>query len=187
MSQYFGKAVQTAYVVPDMEVAIQRWTAVGVGPFFVMREMLIPARYCGTRHDIVLSAAFGYSGSMMYELVQQHNDAPSAYRDFLAQRPEGGFHHLGYYCDSFDAVFERARARGRQFNVTQEFITPDGHAFEIYCEAANSKSPIVVQLMLNGTYGTAFEQMEAAAVNWDGAQPIRSALELFPQRVRPAG
>jgi hypothetical protein len=186
MSQYFGKAVQTAYVVPDIDAAIERWLDVGVGPFFVMREILIPSRYQGQRNDVVLTAAFGYSGSMMYELVHQHNDVPSSYRDFLAHRPEGGFHHLGYFCDSFDTVLGRAKARGREFRIVQEFITPDEHPFEIYVQSTNCNSPIVVQLMINGAYGNAFEQMEAAAANWDGSAPIRSALELFPPQIRPA-
>jgi hypothetical protein len=37
-----------------------------------------------------MGVALGYSGPIQIELIVQHNDAPSLYRDFLAERPQGG-------------------------------------------------------------------------------------------------
>ncbi len=185
MSQYFGKAVHAAFVVPDIEKSIRRMLDSGIGPVYVMRRIRVAARYRGTRHDVLITAAFVYSGTMQYEFVQQHDDAPSAYREFLLRHPQGGFHHLAYFCDGFDAVLQEATAKGGLFDLVQEFITPDGTAYEIYVEPRNVADPLQVQLMVHGPMEPFFAQMEQAAANWDGSEPIRNALDMLPPAMRP--
>ena len=99
MSQYFGKAVHAAFVVPDIDKAIHRMLDSGIGPVYGMRRIRVAARFRGIRNDVLITAAFVYSGAMQYECVQQHDATPSAYTEYLERHPEGGFHHLAYFCD----------------------------------------------------------------------------------------
>lgn len=186
MSRFFGKAVHAGFVVPDVDREIQRLVASGVGPIFVMRRIRVPARHRGVRHDVLISAAFVYSGRMQYEFVEQHDDTPSAYREHLARTPAGGLHHLAYFADgSFEGVFERAAAQGVRFTTVQEFITPDGTPYELYAEPEDSAYPLLVQLMIPGPMEPWFAEMEKAAASWDGSDPVRDALAMLPPEMRP--
>jgi catechol 2,3-dioxygenase-like lactoylglutathione lyase family enzyme len=185
MSRFFGKAVHAAFVVPDIDQAIGRMLASGIGPFYVMRRIRVAARYRGQRHDVLITAAFVYSGNMQYEFVQQHDAAPSAYRDFIVLHPPGGLHHVAYFSDDFGATVKHAKAQGSDYEIVQEFITADGFAYEIYLEPKNSSDPLQIQLMMHGPMDSFFAQMEQAAATWDGKDPIRNALDLLPAEMRP--
>jgi Glyoxalase/Bleomycin resistance protein/Dioxygenase superfamily len=91
MSALFGKVSQNGYVVRDIAAAMKFWTEVlRVGPFFY-----IPAvksdwfRYRGTDSAVEMSIALANSGDLQIELIQQRNDAPSMYLDFLREHGEG--------------------------------------------------------------------------------------------------
>lgn len=83
MSRYFGKAAHTGFVVPNLDQSIERMLAIGVGPFFVMRNIRPASRYRGVGHDMLLSAAIVYPGNTQYEFIEQHDDTPSVYREFM--------------------------------------------------------------------------------------------------------
>ena len=185
MSQFFGNAVHAAFVVPDINKAMARVLASGIGPFYAMRRVRVAARYKGQRHDVLITAAFVYSGNMQYEFVEQHDATPSAYRDYIAQHPEGGLHHTAYFSDDFAATIRRAKEKGSNFDIVQEFIAPEGFAYEIYLEPKNSTDPLQIQLMMHGPMDPFFAQMEQAAATWDGKDPIRNALDLLPAEMHP--
>ena len=113
MSRYFGKAEHLAFVVPDIDAAIDRLLASGIGPVFTMRRIRTAARYRGERHDPLFSAAFAYSGGIQIELLATHDDTPSAYREFILRNPQGGLHHAASFCESFEGELSGAMARGR--------------------------------------------------------------------------
>lgn len=186
MSRLFGKAVHAGFVVPDLDRELDRLVASGIGPVFVMRRIRVPARHRGVRHDVLISAAFVHSGSMQYEFVQPHDDTPSAYRKHLARMPAGGLHHLAYFADgSFEQAFEHAATQGVRFTTVQEFITPDGTAYELYAEPEDATNPLLVQLMVPGPMEPWFAEMEKAAAHWDGSEPLRDALAMLPPEMRP--
>jgi hypothetical protein len=99
---------QHAYVVNDLEAALRSWHAVfGAGPFAVARHHRTERfTYRGTSQEADVSYAFGYLGDLMIQLVEQHDDTPSIYRE-LYQRGEEGFHHVGYLVH--DVAAERRR------------------------------------------------------------------------------
>ena len=45
-----------------------------------------------------MSCAFAQAGPMQIELIEQHTDGPSVYRDMFPAGT-GGFHHLCYWAD----------------------------------------------------------------------------------------
>jgi hypothetical protein len=185
VSRYFGDSVQAANVVPDIEHAIGRMLDSGIGPVFVMRRVRLLARHRGVQNSVLITVAFVYSGGIQYEFVEQHDDTPSAYLEFLAAHPEGGFHHVAHFCDDFDAALARAGELGTPFEVVQEFITPDGVPFEIYVQPKGASDPLVTQLSLTGPLQQFFAQMRAAAVNWNGSDPVRDAIALLPAEMQP--
>jgi catechol 2,3-dioxygenase-like lactoylglutathione lyase family enzyme len=96
MSGFFGEMRQIAFVVRDLEKALDYWTrTLGVGPFFMMRDVTPDNyRYRGRPAPPPrISLALGFSGEFQMEIIQQLDDNPSAYRDYLAAGHEG-FQHV---------------------------------------------------------------------------------------------
>src|SRR5713101_108859 len=116
MSHRFGSIRQIAFVVHDLELALQYWTqTLGVGPFFVLRRLSPETfRYQGKPSPPpCLSIALGNSGDVQVELIQQHDEQPSAYRDFLASGREGLQHVASWLTRAeFDATMARLLAAG---------------------------------------------------------------------------
>lgn len=184
VSQVFGNAVHAAFVVPDLDYEIERVLATGIGPIFLMKEIRPLARYRGERNDLFMSAAFVFSGNMVFEYVQQHDNTPSAYKEFLDRHPEGGLHHYAYFCDTFQDARDTARKLGKEFTVVQEYIWPSGEPYEIYMEPEGHPDPLLVQLMIHSPLEQMFEEMERISQDWDGSKPIRNAFELLPESMR---
>lgn len=186
MSRFFGKAEHVAFVVPDIDAAIERLLQSGIGPVFTMRRIRVPARYRGARSDPLFSAAFAYSGGLQIELLCQHDETPSAYLEYIQRNPGGGMHHSAYFCDGFDAVLGEAADRGQTFDIVQEFIDPiSGDAYEIYVEPRGQSDPLLAQLMIKGPMEPFFAEMERVAATWDGSEPERNALALIPPEMVP--
>lgn len=182
MSYIYGNPVQLAFVVPDLQKEMQRYISAGVGPFFEMKEINPPARYRGERHDPVITAVFGYSGDTQIELIQQHDDTPSAYKEYLDRQPNGGFHHVAFTCstDSFDDALRTAGGLGKTMTIVQEYLGADGNPVEIYLEPEGETDPLLIQLNLPNVYDDLFAQMKEASRHWSGEDPVRDALALLP-------
>ena len=182
MSRIFGRPIQLGNVVPDVEAAMQGCVELGIGPFFIQERLEQPARYRGERHDLVFTCAFAQAGELQVEFISQDNDAPSAFRDFLERRPEGGLHHLAYYCDAVRDKVAEVNADGERFEVVQEFIFPDGVAHEVYLDPVRPVAgQLSVQLVEPSDDGKAFfDLVRAAADEWDGSRPLRPMAEVVP-------
>lgn len=105
--------VQTGFVVPDLESAIEHWSRVlGIGPFRVSDEIVIDEpRYRGAPTDVDLVIAVAEAGHLQIELIYQRNDVPSCYRDlFTADR--GGLHHVAVRSRDFHGQVARYEAMG---------------------------------------------------------------------------
>jgi Glyoxalase/Bleomycin resistance protein/Dioxygenase superfamily len=110
---------QHAYVVTDLDGAVRRWSELfGAGPFALRWHHVAPRfAYRGTAAQADVSYAFGYLGDIQVQLIQQHDDTPSIYRDMYGPDEEG-FHHVATLVHDF------ASAR-------QHFLD---HGFELACE-----------------------------------------------------
>lgn len=105
--------LQNAYMVNDLDAAIERWHRVfQPGPFFVTRHVQVgDLRYRGAPADLDFSIAIAQAGDVQVELVQQHCDNPSAFRDMYAPG-QTGLHHVAIFADDYDADLARFRAEG---------------------------------------------------------------------------
>ncbi|MFZ9479166.1 MAG: biotin/lipoyl-containing protein [Steroidobacteraceae bacterium] len=79
----FGSLQRVVQVVPELESAMQAWaTDTGAGPFFVFSKIAFTAyEHRGLTALPSLSIATGFSGEVLIELVQLHDDTPSPWRE----------------------------------------------------------------------------------------------------------
>ena len=160
MSRIFGGTRQIAYVVRSLPQAIEYWAGtLGVGPFYVMREMVPEQwRYRGEPGSApCISLALSFSGGVQVELIEQHDQAPSAYRDFLESGREG-FHHLSSWHTPEDYDATRARLEREKLPVAHEGVVPGAgirfvyYATQappggLYFEMADALAPAFVPVM----------------------------------------
>lgn len=97
--------MQFSWVVVDLDEAMQRWHKIsGVGPFLVQRHIKInEPRYRGKPGAVDFSVAIGQAGPVQIELVQQHDDKPSCYRDTVPFGREA-MHHVAIVAEDYDAA-----------------------------------------------------------------------------------
>ncbi len=168
MSRIFGDIRQNGYVVRDIEAALRHWVEVlGVGPFFYF-ERLLPRDflYRGRPSPVELSIALANSGGLQVELIQQRNDAPSMYADFLRAGKEG-LHHLAYWTETFDADL----ARLKSYEIGQSGGVEDGRF--VYFRAEAHPGTVIELSEISGRKGQLFRRIAEAARQWDGSDPIR--------------
>lgn len=164
---------QLAYKVNDLEAAAAaHHRRFGSGPFFVLRHVaLASSEHRGIEQPFDHSSAYGQWGSMMVELVVQHNAEPSALHDMF---PHGsgaeGLHHTALFVDDLHAEIARFKAAG--VPLAQLSITETGTAFafvDARAELGHMLELYEPTRQLRGFYNFVAE----AALGWDGRDLIR--------------
>jgi hypothetical protein len=171
MIQGLGPVRQLGYVVRDIEHAMAHWAGVlGIGPWFYIERVPVEDFTCrGSPSDASLSIALANSGPLQIELIQQRNDAPSLYLDFLQQSGEG-LQHIAFWSAEFDA--DLARLTGAGYAVAQSGRIGKRGRFAYTLNPAAAGN--VVELSeVSGGKGRFFAEIAAAAQAWDGSDPIR--------------
>ncbi|HEX2214471.1 MAG TPA: VOC family protein [Mycobacterium sp.] len=167
-----GPIRQIGYVVIDLDHAIAKWLDLGVGPWFVIRNLAQRVDYRGRPIEIALSLALSNSGDLQVELIQQQDSTSSVFTEFLAAHGEG-FHQLAYWAEDFDATMTAVRDAG--WPVVWSGGEDVGTRFA-YVEPPGGPTPIsqVIEIMeLNEMTAGMAQFVREAAVTWDGAEPIR--------------
>jgi hypothetical protein len=162
--------MQNGFVVRNWREAALHWAEnLGVGPFFVVEHVAFAeCRYHGEPTDIDMSVAIAYAGGFQVELVEQHNDAPSIYRDFLVANAPG-LQHVGALTRDLDAALDQNDLRNR---VVQDGITASGQRFA-YVDTVLHNGTMLEIIETDAAMRRGFDYMEKAAADWDGSKPIR--------------
>jgi catechol 2,3-dioxygenase-like lactoylglutathione lyase family enzyme len=162
---------QASWVVPDLEAAMHRWLDVaGTGPFFVNAHVQVSnPRYRGQPTSFDYSLALAQAGPLQIELIEQHDDEPSVYRDSVPRGQEG-FHHMAYFADDIVAEF----ARYRDLGVTLVFEGQFGDMRLGYFDTRPQLGFMVEVLEHRPDIDRLFAHIADAAEDWDGSDPIRS-------------
>jgi hypothetical protein len=170
MSRIFGPTRQNGYVVRDIEAAMRHWARLGVGPWFYFETVPVTDFVCfGRPGQVELSIALANSGDLQLELIQQRNDQPSLYRDFLAAHGEG-LQHISAW--TTDMAGELARLKALGFKVGQEGLIGENRF--VYFDTEKSHPSTVMEIYdISGSPGPFFEDVRKAAAAWDGRNPIR--------------
>ena len=171
MSRLFGPVDQVAWVVRDLEAAATYWAeTLGVGPWFVIPHVRPDDfRVDGAPSPVEMSLAIAYSGRTQIELIEQHNDAPSMYREAI-DAGRFGQHHLGFFRHNYDARLERALAAG--YRIGQQRSLGGSIRFT-YLRTEGAPGAIVELVELSDPVEASFVALHQLAAEWDGADPIR--------------
>jgi len=174
MNQHQNQIItQNAYVVRDIDEAIDRWRRVlNIGPVFVMPHIpLHDVTYRGEKTELDLTAAVAFAGHVQLEWIVQHNDAPSAYRDVVPEGQEG-FHHICVYPDDYDAELARYETMG--FPVaTSGVVSGMGRRF-CYIDTRPVLNCMMELVDAPEGASSAWQALREATDNWDGrTDPVR--------------
>ena len=144
MSVYLeAKPYHVAYVVPDLDRAVDRLLAAGIGPVHFIRDTPMTARYRGATVNIRVSAAFVVIAGLLTELVMQEGGDQSSFTDFIARHPSGALHHVAYWSDDFAETLKEAAGKGLKLVPHMEYLDPQGNSFEAYFEPAGSPDAVL--------------------------------------------
>jgi hypothetical protein len=177
MSQIFGEFGQIAYVTRDIQGLMRFFIdTCRVGPWFYTEHRVIDKYFFrGKPYDIVFSVAIANNGKWQIELIQQRNDAPSLFLEWLQRHPEGNLvHHFAAWDDDYEAMVARAKATGF------EQLMGGVSSFGPFSYLQNPKDPDFTIEMAGWTRDrhSVYDKVAAAARSWDGSDPIRKE---FPQ------
>lgn len=167
-----GPIMQNGFVVRDLERAVDHWTKkLGVGPFYLLEHVQFDELlFRGGPSPVDMTGALAYWGDLQIELILQHNDAPSTYREFL-DRGLQGLHHMGMITQDIEGDLARFRAAG--FGpVQQGQVAPRGARFA-YLDCEVHPGGILELIEAAPDLMGAFATIHAASRDWDGRDPIR--------------
>lgn len=172
MSRIFGASRQVGIVVRDIDAAMQSMAdRLGIGPFLLIREA-VPDwfRYRGADSPPpVMSMAFAYSGDLQLEIIQQHNDVPSAYKDFLDQGKSGA-QHLSSWASSH-AEYDAMRTQALQSAPVIVHEGQIGPARFAYFDSVDPHFGLCFEISeaMIPEYQPLWAGLQAATTEWDGA------------------
>ena len=157
----------------DIDAAMDAWTRQGVGPWFYIENVEADYfRHRGVESPLQMSVALANSGPLQLELIQQRNDAPSLYREFLDGGREG-FQHISFWTTDYQALYDRALSLG--YSVGHEGAIGGEHGRFAYLERDDARaSDTLIEISdVSGPKGAFFEHVREAAAGWDGSDPVR--------------
>jgi hypothetical protein len=167
-----GQVIQYAYTVPDLAGAMRRYTDVlHIGPWF-MRGPFVPekALYRGQRPSAELSLARAFSGDSMIELIQQHNDAPSVFREVISQRGYG-FHH--WAIPVRDLAQDTRRYQEQGFEVAYSDVLDTGAGIH-YIDTSGALGGMLELVELTPAQLDRYTLFYRSSIGWDGTEPVRA-------------
>jgi hypothetical protein len=164
---------QLAYKVNDLEAAAAaHHRQFGSGPFFELRHVaLASSQHRGVERRFDHSSAYGQLGSVMVELVVQHNPDDSALHDmFPWGSGKEGLHHAALFADDLDAAIARFAAEGAP--LAQLSVTTDGTAFA-FVDTRASLGHMLELYEPTGQLAGFYDFVAEAAKGWDGRDLLR--------------
>ena len=179
-----GPLRQLGMIVRDLEQAIDHFVNVlGIGPFVVMPELqFADYNYRGTQMTgPVCTLAFAQTETVQIELIRQHDDVPSAYKDFTDAGGDG-LQHVCVWPDNVDE-FEawRQDLLNRGLIVVHEghvegsplrfcYMEKPGAAWYPMIEISEGNFPLLEQVWAN---------LRKANAEWDGVTRTVPVEEIF--------
>ena len=160
------RPVQLAYHVPDpVEAATRLARDHGWGPFYLMEHIALETvRYRGSPGRFDHTSAYGQAGEMMVELIMQHDDSPSAFRDAFPPGAEG-LHHVAIMPEDYRATVDRFVAMG--YPVATELRTRSGRGASFVDTRPMMGHMVEIYPVSDGVLGL-YRRVADEAARWDG-------------------
>jgi Glyoxalase/Bleomycin resistance protein/Dioxygenase superfamily len=166
-----GAVIQYAYTVADIHASIRRYVDLfRVGPWFVRGPFTPPlARYRDQPAQMTITLARAFAGDTMIELIQQHDDGPSVYREMIERRGHG-FHHFAIGTLHLEQDLDRFAAMN--YPVAFEDRVPSG-ARVVYVDSTADLPGFIEIIEMNDAMQQMYTMFHDEALTWDGTDPIR--------------
>lgn len=167
-----GTILELCHVTRDLDAALKHWTRdIGAGPFFVFDVPVLPGQtYYGRQTEVSMHVAFGFSGGVLIELLQQTNDGASPFRDFIEERGEG-LHHVMPRGD-YDENVARLSAAGHAVAYAGQM--PAGERFCLF-DTLEANGAYIEFMELSDAMTGSMAAMARAHAEWDGkTDPVRT-------------
>ena len=173
MSRIFDNIRQVGYVTPDLQTSMRFLIEkAGIGPWFVAER--VPIRNCtyrGKPIELEMSVALANSGSLQVELIEQLNDVPSIYTEWLSVYPNGDVpQHYSSWSERYDDVYAAALRLG--FEAVQEGRS--GYGPFVYFRHPQNPAFVYEVTAFTRPRRRMFEQIADAAAGWDGKDAVRA-------------
>ncbi|HKY82397.1 MAG TPA: VOC family protein [Sphingobium sp.] len=165
-----GEVMQIAFVPEDFEGMLRYWTQMmGVGPFYVQPRLSIPTlRYRGEPTDAIFTVAIAYWGDIQIELIEQHNDAPSIYKQWR----DGGHEGVNHSCIVVEDIEEARRTAVEAGMAIAQEIPGDGWGV-LYVDTGGGPGTMLEIIQPNEGMLGRFARIKADSLDWDGSDPVR--------------
>lgn len=162
--------MQICWVVADLDAAVKEWvTRAGVGPFFMFDSVMFdnPVYRGQATGCPKISAAMAQAGDLQIELVCQHDDQESLWRDVV---PPGksGLHHMALYCSDYEATLAAYTADSE---IAFSGLMMGSRV--CWIDTLATLGFMVEIIEANPVADGVFAAFRDAADNWDGADPVR--------------
>ena len=161
---------QLGHVVDDIVNAARRWSSTfGTGPFHVLPVVDQQLTHAGGDvRTIRIQVGVAQAGPVQIELIQQHCDTPSLYRDW-SNEGVSAFHQIATVTNDYDGKVEHFHALG--YEVTAESLggsfrvayVDTVSAFGFYTEVVEHTPRFLEQL----------NAISRTCATWDGTDPVR--------------
>jgi len=161
---------QLGFVVDDIVAAARQWAEVhGVGPFLVSPVIESKMVVAGEATPLSIQVALAQAGPVQIELIQQHDDRPSIFREW-SRDGRSALHQLATVTSDYDAKVAHYQELGYEiaaeshprgvFRVAYFDTVAD---FGFYTEVVEWTAGLVEQ----------FEGISRTCAAWDGTDPVR--------------
>jgi len=159
----FGRRLQLAFLVKDMDAALATWTEkLKVGPFVVFEHALGSRHFIhrGERSPVDFSLALSYVGETQIELICQRNDAPSIYSEAMPAGGEGAYaHHIAFWPDDMQAAWRDLTSQG--FEERASIRSPSGDV-DVYYFASPASLGVMLEIVpMNSARRIYFSKIKA--------------------------
>jgi len=168
--QPFNGVMQFSYVVGSVRESIDRFLKVHrVGPWFLAEAISPPnCRYRGRPTNLSLSLALAFSGSIMIELIQQHDREPSVFMETL-ERVGHGFHHFAVVTRDYQLEVERYLAAG--YAMAFDAVIQGGRVS--YFDTSKDMPGMTELIEWTPAAEARQTRIQRASQEWEGSDPIR--------------
>jgi len=165
----FQGIMQISWIVPDLQAAMREYTErLGIGPWFVSEHFSPEVNlYRGEPNDADISIGMTYSGHMNFELIEQHDEKPSVYRETLLKRGYG-FHHWALASHDIEADIASYQAKGDA--IALDILINGGRV--VYADTSAYLDGMTELIEITDGVRAGFGDMYRIARDWDGKDLI---------------
>ncbi len=172
MNKRFGHIRQIAFVVNNIDQAMEYWAGIlGIGPFFIKRAIRFSDYvYRGeVMESPQISIALANSGQLQIELIQQHDDHPSIYREFQQQSGQG-LQHVAAWGTRAEFDQRRSALLEQGLSIVQECTIAASGVRLVYFSTEQGPGGFIYELadLLEPAQQERIQNVAAQAEQWDG-------------------